>query len=207
MDDHLNYYKNDREAYFADKANIFRYQEDDGVFITTPEVFAEAKRFASGKGMSLAGQVVLADESVLPEDMLLASPGAHNRLNAALAYEALRAVSLADDEIFDALATFPGVEGRLQYVGELDGIKVYNDNNATTPQATVAALHAVGDETKPNIILIAGGTDKNIPLDELAAEIPKYCKKVILIPRTGTDRLKTMMRVSTTIYDSVSSLE
>lgn len=193
MDDHLNYYHGDRDAYFADKANIFRYQEESGVFVTTPEVFARAKEFANGKDISLGQQVVLADESVLPEDMLLATPGEHNRLNAALAYEALKAISLTDDEIFDALASFPGVPGRLQYVGEVHGMKVYNDNNATTPQATMAALRALGDEERRRVILIAGGADKGLPLEELAAEIPKYCKRVVWLSGTGTDRLAELV--------------
>ncbi|MEX0917655.1 MAG: UDP-N-acetylmuramoyl-L-alanine--D-glutamate ligase [Candidatus Paceibacterota bacterium] len=193
MDDHLNYYKGDREAYFADKANIFRYQEESGVFITTPTVFKEAKEFAKGKDITLGQEVVLADASVLPEDCLLAMPGEHNRLNAALAYEALKAVSLTDEEIFDGLASFPGVEGRLQYVQEVDGVKMYNDNNSTTPQATVAALRALGDADRTNVVLIAGGNDKGIDNTELATEIARYCKRVVLMPGTGTDLLKAQL--------------
>lgn len=194
MEDHLNYYMNEgitkeeaMERYFADKANIFRYQEDSGVLVTTPEVFERAKQL---KGVTLGQEVILADASIIPEDALLAMPGEHNRLNAALAVEVLKALSLTDDEIWPALATFPGVEGRLQYVGAHDQIAIFNDNNATTPAATTRALQAVGEAGKQNIILIAGGADKGIDPAELLEAIPHYCKQVILLAGTGTDRLQ-----------------
>ena len=146
MDDHLNYYtrggKSYDEAmnlYFRDKAQIFLNQEESGVFITTPAVFERAKKLPGTIGQ----EVILADSSVIPEDCLLAMPGEHNRLNAALAYEALRATGLSEEEIFEGLASFPGVPGRLEYLGEVKaGVKVYNDNNSTTPAATIVIVSA-----------------------------------------------------------------
>ncbi len=195
MEDHLNYYmrdgKNKAEAmqlYFADKANIFRYQEESGVFITTPAVFETARSYALGHDITLGQEVILADASVLPEDCLLAMPGEHNRLNAALAYEALKATSLTDEEIFTALATFPGVEGRLQLVKTVDNVRIYNDNNATEPNATIAGLKALNLGNK-NIILIAGGADKKVDLTPLAQAMHEHCKCVILTPGSGTEKL------------------
>jgi UDP-N-acetylmuramoylalanine--D-glutamate ligase len=191
MEDHLNYYtkggKSKDEAmdlYFNDKAQIFLHQEESGVFITTPSVFSSAQKLSG----TLGQEVILADTSVLPEDMLLSMPGEHNRLNAALAYEALKAVGLTEEEIFSGLATFPGVEGRLQMVRSINGVKIYNDNNATTPQATTAAILSVATEEK-NIVLIAGGADKDIPLSGLVEAIFNNCRTVILIPGNGTDKL------------------
>lgn len=194
MEDHLNYYqaggKSVDEAmrqYFEDKVNIFRYQDESGVLVTTPAVFERAKKLAS---VSLGQEVILADASIIPDDTLLSMPGDHNRLNAALAVEALRALSLTDEEIFTGLASFPGVEGRLQYLGERDGVKIYNDNNATTPQATIQGLRAVGSEIDKNVILIAGGAYKNIDVTYLIEDIQKFCKKVVLLPGSGTDVIK-----------------
>lgn len=193
MEDHLNYYerggKTKEEAmklYFLDKAQIFLNQEPSGVFITTPEVFELIKKYVPE--FSLGQELILADVSVLPEDMLLSMPGEHNRLNAALVYETLKNLGMEDDEIFTGLATFPGVEGRLQLVGTVDGVRVYNDNNATTPQATTAAIKALASEEK-NIVLIAGGADKNIDSLELAAAISKNVKQLILTPGNGTEAL------------------
>lgn len=201
MEDHLNYYERggkSREeamaAYFVDKAHIFLHQEESGVFITTPDVFARAQELLAHTGATLGQEVVLADVSVLPEDMLLATPGEHNRLNAALAFAALKAASLNDDEIFDGLASFPGVPGRLEYLGTFgNGVRVYNDNNATTPAAVIAGLRAVGDITTERVILIAGGADKQVDPSPLAEIIPQYCKQVILLPGTGTDVLSSLI--------------
>lgn len=186
MADHMNYYRNDMDAYFSDKANIFRYQEESGVLITIPEVFERAKKL---EGVTLGQEVVLVDESVIPEDILLSMPGAHNRLNAAIAYEALKAASLTDEEIFAGLASFPGVPGRLEYLGERTGVKIYNDNNSTIPEATIKGLEAVGNLDDRNVILIAGGAYKDIDPQPLVEAVPQYCKKVILLAGTGTDML------------------
>lgn len=187
MEDHMNYYHGDMDAYFADKANIFKFQKESDVLITTPAVFERAKTLS---GATLGQEVILADESVIPEDAILAMPGEHNRLNAALAYEALKATSLTDEEIFAGLASFPGVPGRLEYLGEYRDIKIYNDNNATVPQATVMGLRAVGNRDDKNVILIAGGAYKEVDPQVLIDEIPLFCKKVVLLPGTGTDLLK-----------------
>lgn len=197
MEDHMNYYKGDLDQYFADKANIFRYQEESGTFITTPEVFQRAQAFAKDTDITLGQEVVLADESVLPEDAHLAMPGEHNRKNAALAYEALKATSLPEELIFEGLATFPGVPGRLEFLREIDGIKIYNDNNATTPAATLAGLKALGDpltEGGKRIVLIMGGSDKGLDMSELLQEISSYCKQVILLPGTGTENLRSKIQ-------------
>lgn len=193
MEDHLNYYtrggKSHDEAmsaYFTDKAHIFLHQEESGTLVTTPAVFEWVKKVLPNHTMGQ--ELILADVSVLPEDMLLSMPGEHNRLNAALAYEALKAVGLDGEAIFEGLATFPGVEGRLQLVANKDNVRIYNDNNATTPQATIAALEAL-DMGNKNIILIAGGADKNIDVTKLAYAITQHCKNVLLIPGSGTDNL------------------
>ena len=199
MADHMNYYKNNMDEYFSDKANIFRYQEESGVFVTIPEVFERAKQLA---GVTLGQEVVLVDESVIPEDLLLSMPGAHNRLNAAIAYEALKAASLTEEEIFAGLSSFPGVPGRLEYLGERSGVKIYNDNNSTIPEATIKGLEAVGSIDDKNVILIAGGAYKDIDPQPLVETVYKYCKRVILLAGTGTDLIKDAIEA-----EVVSSLE
>lgn len=225
MDDHLNYYGSTSspqagalrtsdvlsngegkelamEAYFADKANIFLNQEESGTLVTTPEVFERIKEFARDKNVTLGQEVVLVDTSIIPDDARLSMPGEHNRLNAALSVATCRAIGLSDEEIFDALLSFPGVEGRLQLIATTDkGVKIYNDNNATTPQATIAGLEAVG--RGKNVILIAGGADKNIDVVPLALAIGKYCKNVILLAGSGTERLAPILHggeVSVSIF-------
>lgn len=214
MEDHLNYYETGgrsrdeaMDVYFADKANIFRYQEESGTLVTTPEVFARAQVFAQKAGITIGQEVVLADTSVLPEDMLLSTPGEHNRLNAALAYEALKAVNLEDEEIFEALTTFPGVPGRLEYVGATEaGVRIYNDNNATTPAATMVGIEAV--QGGKNVVLIAGGSYKEVDPSPLLLACATHVKHLILLPGTGSDHLAKILPGDDSVtWTQVATLE
>jgi UDP-N-acetylmuramoylalanine--D-glutamate ligase len=200
MEDHLNYYKGSMDAYFADKAHIFQHQEMGDVLVTTQEVFERVKVFMKVLGEEIVSEVKLVDASILPDECLLSMPGEHNRLNAALAVEALRATGLTDDEIFEGLASFPGVPGRLEYLGEKNGVKIYNDNNATTPTATVRGIEAVG--RGKNVVLIAGGAYKEVDPQVLVPTIEASCKKVVLLAGTGTDML-----VDTIACEVVDSVE
>jgi len=189
MEDHMNYYKNDMGAYFKDKAQIFAYQEQGDVLVTTKEVFEQAQNYMKSIGEELHQDVRLVDSSILPEECLLSMPGEHNRTNAALALETLRAVGMTDEEMFEGLASFPGVPGRLEYLGIVkDTVGVFNDNNSTTPSATAKGIESVAKGK--NVILIAGGTYKGVAPDAMISPIEKYCKKVILLEGTGTDLLK-----------------
>lgn len=190
MPDHMNYYHGDMDAYFRDKANIFLYQEDHDTLVTTPEVFEWAKKLP---GATITQEMILVDDSIIPDDAILSMPGEHNRLNAALAYKALEAMGVEEEEIFAGLASFPGVEGRLQYLGEVNDVKIYNDNNATTPAAVIMGMKAVGNTDDKNVIWLGGGAKKDVDPTELLATIPQCCKKVILLAGTGTDTIKDLI--------------
>jgi UDP-N-acetylmuramoylalanine--D-glutamate ligase len=125
----------------------------------------------------------------VPADWKLKVIGAHNRENASFAAAALRALGLPDEEIKLGLESFEPVEGRLQLIREIGGIKIYNDNNATTPEAAIVALRAL-DAGKKNIILIIGGADKGLDADALITEVKPRCKRVMLLAGTGTVRLQ-----------------
>ena len=77
------------------------------------------------------------------DDPLPAEPrirGAHNRENAAAATAAARAVGVPDEAIARALATFPGVEHRIEEVATIDGVLYVNDSKATNVAAALRAL-------------------------------------------------------------------
>ncbi len=80
-------------------------------------------------------------------------------------------------------------------------MKIYNDNNATTPDATIAALRSF-DAGK--IVLICGGSDKGLDLNALEQEIKKSCKAVIILPGTGSDRLKVDAVKAQNLEEAVS---
>lgn len=194
MPDHQNYYP-DMQTYFADKANIFRFQKAGDVLICGHNI-ATTIREAFPK----VAPVVAAP---LPAEWKLRMVGEHNRENAALAAEALRTLALPEAEIRAGLESFEPVEGRLQFVCETRGVKIYNDNNATTPEATLAALKAVDTGTK-NIVLIMGGADKGLDPSALLYEIAQTCKRVILLAGTGTSRIASLMQ-DYSIFDSLEA--
>lgn len=188
LPDHMNYYKNDMAAYFADKENIFLNQKESDTLVLGEQMALALKEY--GHQSKVYANVVVAGAKDLPENTTLRVPGEHNRYNAGLASVAAHALEVEDRVIKTALETFDGVPGRLQLIRELGGIKIYNDTTATVPEATLAALTALDPENKKNIILIMGGADKGLDMEKLLAIIPQHCKKVLLLAGTGTERIK-----------------
>jgi UDP-N-acetylmuramoylalanine--D-glutamate ligase len=195
--DHLNYYKDDLAAYLADKANIFFYQSEGDTLVLGRQCSATIiEKF----GDAIEADIVIADESTLPSDWQLALPGVHNRYNAACALAAARAADVDDAVSRAALESFSGVPGRLELVREVSGVKVYNDTTATTPEATLAALAALGE----NVVLIMGGADKGLDMNKLLVEIPKHVKRVILLAGTGTARVLEFLP-GASVFDSLEA--
>jgi UDP-N-acetylmuramoylalanine--D-glutamate ligase len=157
------------DAYFSDKANIFRNQKPGDILIVNKDVRARVH--------SEHPPVEAVSPDPIPPEWKLKMPGMHNRENAAFAAAALRRLGMDDQVIRAGLESFEGVEGRLQLVREINGVKIYNDNNATTPEATVAALRAL----EKDIALIIGGSEKNLKLDELVSEIKNRVSSVFLL--------------------------
>ncbi|PIR82426.1 hypothetical protein COU20_02460 [Candidatus Kaiserbacteria bacterium CG10_big_fil_rev_8_21_14_0_10_59_10] len=204
MPDHLDYYGGDMKAYFSDKANIFKHQRASDVLIAENGLLERFSTTSPGERRAPAP---------LPEHWILRVPGAHNRANAAYAAEALRQLGLSEEEIQSGLESFEGVEGRLQFVREVGGVKIYNDNNATTPEATIAALKALtatgGKLPTAGIVLILGGADKGLDMSALVAEVNKTCKEVVLLAGSGTDALlqATGYKLQAVTHDPFDSLE
>ena len=113
---------------------------------------------------------------ILPVDEI-PLPGAHNVSNVLAAVAVGLLFGVAPDGIRRAVATFRGVEHRLEPVAEVDGVLFVNDSQGTQPDAVIAALHSFA---KP-LVLIAGGRDKGVPLDGLAREAVNRATAVVLI--------------------------
>jgi UDP-N-acetylmuramoylalanine--D-glutamate ligase len=201
LPDHLNYYRHDMRAYFADKANIFLHQSDSDTLVLGEQVAPFIKEY--GYQQKIHAHTIVAGASYLPKNISLKIPGEHNRYNAALATAAARALEVGEAIIKEALELFEGVPGRLQFIKEIRGIKIYNDNNATTPDATLAALRALGDTHKKNIVLIMGGSEKNLDMQLLLSEVPKVSKKVLLLGGAGTERIKDQLPEAK-VYDAMA---
>lgn len=115
------------------------------------------------------------------EAVMLASeigvPGSHNVENALATIVVAKLSGISNDVIKETLSSFGGVKHRLQFVGEVDGIKFYNDSKSTNILATQKALSGF-DNAKT--ILIAGGLDRGNEFDELVPDITGLKLMVIL---------------------------
>ena len=204
LPDHMDYYQNNMDAYFDDKAHIFAHQELGDVLVTTPNVFVHIEAYAKRKGYTLTQEVVLTDASDVPADWQVQIPGEHNRANVALAIAALRATSLAEEFIKEGIESFTALPGRLELISKRGGIKVYNDNNATSPAATRAGILAVAEETTGNIILIMGGSDKKLDMEPLFEVLPKV-KEVLFLTGTGTETMRARIPYAP-VFDSLGDV-
>lgn len=104
-------------------------------------------------------------------------PGSHNVENALATIAAAKLSGIANEAIKETLAHFGGVKHRLQALGEVNGVKFYNDSKSTNILATQKALSGF-DNSK--VILIAGGLDRGNEFDELVPDITGVKLMVIL---------------------------
>lgn len=121
-------------------------------------------------------------------------PGEHNVENYLAAISAVwNDVSVKS--MCKVAKTFSGVEHRIEFVRELNGVRYYNDSIASNPTRVIAGLKSFGKGKK--IVQIAGGYDKKIPFDPLAVPVNKYVKVLILIGDTA-DKIE---KAVTSSYD------
>lgn len=128
-------------------------------------------------GAYLEGNVLMfRGEAIMAADEL-GVPGSHNVENALATIAVAKLRGIENQVIKETLAGFGGVKHRLQYVGEINHVKFYNDSKSTNILATQKALSGF-DNSK--VILIAGGLDRGNEFDELVPDIQGLKKMVIL---------------------------
>lgn len=191
MEDHLNYYP-DMDTYFADKAEIFKYQKEGDTLIVGEGMEERIKEYRS--------DYIVARKEDVDFSWVPALVGEHNHANVACAYHALKVYGLSDEEIKEGFLSFTPIEGRLQFVGEKEGVKIYNDNNATTPTATAAGIKALQGEGK--LIAVIGGADKGLDVAPLI-DILGSVDHIVLLAGSGTEKLNRDERVFDSVEDAV----
>jgi UDP-N-acetylmuramoylalanine--D-glutamate ligase len=134
-------------------------------------------RLALNGGASLD---VEPDDRIMPVDELRI-PGRHNVANAMAAVAVGLLFAVPVEAIRGAVAAFEGVEHRLEAVAVLDGVRFINDSQGTQPDAVIAAVRAF----EGPLILIAGGRDKGVDLDELATVVGDRVTAAVLIGESG----------------------
>jgi UDP-N-acetylmuramoylalanine--D-glutamate ligase len=111
--------------------------------------------------------------------------GEHNIENVLAAVALTMAMQIPLKAVRLVIKKYKGLEGRLELVATKRGIKFYNDTTATTPDALIAALNSF----KQKVVLLAGGTDKELEFREVAKVIKKKTKALILFQGTATEKL------------------
>lgn len=196
---HLDMHK-DMAEYIDAKKNIIAHQSAFGRAILNldneitkgfiPETrgqcltFSRRSRVALGSFLDSNGSLCFTGRNGKTEKILSMSeikiPGMHNVENYLAAISALH--GMVDPECMRRTAVeFGGVEHRIEFVRELDGVRYYNDSIATTPTRTMAGL----DSFDQKVILIAGGYDKNIPFEVMGPKVAEKVKLLILLGQTA----------------------
>ncbi len=214
LPDHQDRYPN-METYVRDKEIIYRSQtKEDASLLHYDDPYG--RRFLSTTpgtpyAVSVAplpegvwgaylydgkGVVVLpaTKEEVVPEKVTLL--GKHQKKNLLYAGLALKLLGIPTEIIRTRLAEFPGVEHRLEFCGEIDGVRFYNDSAATIPEATACGIESFDTPLR----LITGGTDKNLDFRPLVPVITKT-KGIYLLEGTGSDKLKRLLEEAGIRYE------
>jgi UDP-N-acetylmuramoylalanine--D-glutamate ligase len=150
------------------KANVVLFsvkkELDEGLFLRQRDLICRA----SGK------------EKVLTTRDEIFLRGLHNVENVLASLAAGLACGAAPDSMRETIRNFKGVEHRIEFVAEIDGVKFYNDSKATSVDATLKALEAFAEEAGKTV-LILGGRGKNAPYAPLVPLVEKSVRALILI--------------------------
>ena len=206
------------DAYYKSKCEVYRNMLPEDTFLLNADdpVLAEyVEKYpvpATVKTFSLDrtdtnncvkdGRLFVGDAPVLPLDAIRL-PGKHNLQNVMVAVSAAKVLGIDNTVIEDVIRNFTGVEHRIEFVRELDGVKYYNDSKGTNTDATVTALKAFDK----GVILLIGGFEKGLPMDDVKAHLG-CVKKVIGYgacgPRLVADTVGEDGIVVTTLDEAVA---
>lgn len=216
-EDHLDYHRN-MEEYIEAKTNIFMHQKDKDIAIfwrddeisktfidkmKEKNVNSKIRLFSSKNsvenGAYFENGKIFEVENGMKKEVIsvddIAIKGEKNYLNICAAICAVKDI-ISIDDIVKTLKSFNGVEHRLEYVDTIFGVKYYNDSISTTPGKAMAALTSFDKK----IILIAGGSDKNLDYTSLGDKIINSTKVLILLGATKNKIKKAVL--DSKLYDS-----
>ncbi len=195
---HLDVHK-DMEEYIDAKKNILLHQDgfsktvlgaDNAVTLSFASLVRGdlntfSRREKVERGAWMDGDKVLwysdgQERTRLMEASQIRIPGLHNVENMLAAVSAVWGI-VSLEAIRKVAGEFGGVEHRIEFVRELDGVRWYNDSIATSPTRTMAGLRSFDQK----LIIIAGGYDKQIPFEPLAPVLVERVKLLILTGKTA----------------------
>ncbi|MFW0862299.1 MAG: UDP-N-acetylmuramoyl-L-alanine--D-glutamate ligase [Candidatus Komeilibacteria bacterium] len=199
--DHLNTYKSFAE-YAKAKALVFKYQDkNDYAVLNKQDDYTKKliknikakKSYFNIKGKSgnyfLNNYIYYNNTKLISADNIKLI-GLHNITNILTVLEVCSILKLSAVKVKKGLASFKGLSGRMEFVKNIKGVKYINDTTATAP---IAAISSINSLDRP-IILIAGGNDKKLDIENFASTIINKIVSVILLPGTATDKLVSIFK-------------
>ncbi|MEE8060010.1 MAG: UDP-N-acetylmuramoyl-L-alanine--D-glutamate ligase [Pseudomonadales bacterium] len=116
--------------------------------------------------------------------------GRHNIENALAALALGKAAGLAIDPMLEVLREFAGLDHRCQFVGELNGVRFYNDSKGTNVGAAIAAIKGLAESVE-KIVLIAGGEAKGADFSPLLPILREHVRALVLMGEAA-DQLQVL---------------
>lgn len=206
--DHLDRHQNDINIYASEKMKILNPEKTNLIIpIDDPGI----QKYVLPKigqtpvtGVSLSEIFPELENFLDPQDRNL--KGDHNLLNIALVLKVLAILNIKlTPEIIKIIKNYQGLEHRIEFVREIDGVKYINDSKSTTPESTRIALEAFGDQK--NIVLLAGGTDKKVSFDILDDSINQYVKFIIILDNAINEKMQRLAEKNNAKWEIVKSMK
>ncbi len=186
--DHLDRYKNFRE-YVNAKKSIFKYQNKNDILVLNKD--DETKKLCSEAKSKVRFFTPLEVTDTKKKHKAHGPLTRFKDSNAAAAVLVAELFKISEKDIKKVLSNFKGVPHRQEFVVEKKGIKYFNDTTATNPNAVIFAIETFRKRfPKSKIVLIAGGEDKKLNYRSLARNIKHDVDYVVLLPGTGSNKLK-----------------
>lgn len=209
--DHLNYYKSMKE-YIDDKENICRYQkpndwcvansDDETVNKISQGVRSQVLEFSfnrknAGQSIFYENEKIYLNDGIdireIASEDKLKNFTKHNISNLMAAIGVAFTIGIEFKKIKKAISKVQFISHRMEFVDEVNGVKYYNDSAATIPHAAIAALESFNQP----VILIAGGSDKNLDFSKFAKVIAERAKGVIFLKGNATEKLIESLKKNT----------
>ena len=193
--DHMDRYENSFDKYIASKIKIASNQSEENFFIYNsddPNTIKSMKNsrvqkvgFSSSKEIAVGSYYKNSEMnfawfgkvSKVCSSSDLFIKGEHNIANALAVMNVAKLLNIPNQKIREAFSSFKGVEHRIEFVRELNGVEYYNDSKATNIDSVVVALKSF---EKP-IYLILGGKDKGNNYDDIRDLVKKHVVKIYAI--------------------------
>ena len=190
--DHIDWHQG-LENYFSAKAKIFRDGQapkysvlnacDEKLknFDAKGEIFYFGERKGGNSCYVKNAEFIYERNGVVDFVMPISEcplVGEHNYQNVECAIICAKLAGIDNETIISAIKEFKAPAHRLEFVANVGETAFYNDSKATNPEAAIVAIKSFENK---NVVLIAGGRDKNTSLKEFCDDVKQYINNVILI--------------------------